>query len=62
MEQTIANAETLLQQKIAALHDPATAGDPARLHAASVELESAQNPWTPYTPAGRARRKTEIEF
>jgi len=42
MEQTIANAETLLQQKLAALHDPATAGDPARLHAASVELESAQ--------------------
>jgi len=27
---------------LAALHDPATAGDPARLHAASVELESAQ--------------------
>jgi len=42
MEQTIANAETLLQQKLAALHDPATTGDPARLHAASLELESAQ--------------------
>ncbi|HWZ96735.1 MAG TPA: ABC-F family ATP-binding cassette domain-containing protein [Candidatus Dormibacteraeota bacterium] len=42
MEQTIANAEKLLHEKLAALHDPAIASDGARLHAASVELEAAQ--------------------
>jgi len=42
MEQTIANAEKLLAEKLAALHDPAIASDATALHAASVELESAQ--------------------
>ncbi len=42
MEETIAKAEELLAAGLAALHDPAIASDPARLHAASVELESAQ--------------------
>ena len=42
MDQTIAKAEELLAAKLAVLQDPATAGDPARLHAASVELEAAQ--------------------
>ena len=42
MEQTIASAEELLAEKLAALQDPAVSGEPAKLHAASVELESAQ--------------------
>jgi len=42
MEMTIAKAEKLLQEKLAVLHDPAISGDAAKLHAASVELESAQ--------------------
>ena len=42
MEQSIAKAEELLAAKLAALHDPAIASDPSRLHAASVELETAQ--------------------
>ncbi len=42
MEQTIANAEKLLHEKLALLHDPAISGDAAKLHAASVELEAAQ--------------------
>jgi len=42
MEESIAKAEELLTAKLAALHDPAIASDAARLHAASVELESAQ--------------------
>ncbi|MBS1841340.1 MAG: ABC transporter ATP-binding protein, partial [Acidobacteria bacterium] len=42
MEETIANAEKLLQEKLAALHDPAISGDAAKLHVASVELETAQ--------------------
>jgi len=43
MEETIAGAEKLLAEKLAVLHDPAIASDSARLQAASVELESAQN-------------------
>jgi ATP-binding cassette subfamily F protein uup len=42
MEETIAKGEELLAARLAALHDPAIASDPTRLHAASVELESAQ--------------------
>jgi len=42
MEQTIANAEKLLAEKLAALHDPTISSDATALHAASVELESAQ--------------------
>jgi ATP-binding cassette subfamily F protein uup len=42
MEKTIANAEKLLHEKLAVLHDPAISGDAVKLHAASVELESAQ--------------------
>jgi len=42
MEATIANAEKVLAEKLTALHDPAIATDAVRLHAASVELESAQ--------------------
>jgi ATP-binding cassette subfamily F protein uup len=42
MEETIATAEKLLVDKLTALHDPAIASDSGRLHAASVELESAQ--------------------
>jgi len=42
MEESIAKAEELLAAKLAALHDPAIASDPSRLHAASVELETAQ--------------------
>lgn len=42
MEQTIASAEELLAEKLAALQDPAISGESAKLHAASVELESAQ--------------------
>ena len=42
MEQSIAKAEELLAAKLAALHEPAIASDPSRLHAASVELETAQ--------------------
>jgi ABC transport system ATP-binding/permease protein len=42
MEQTIASAEKLLAEKLVALHDPAISSDAAKLHAASVELESAQ--------------------
>jgi ABC transport system ATP-binding/permease protein len=42
MEQTIASAEELLAQKLAALQDPAISAEPAKLHAASVELEAAQ--------------------
>jgi ABC transport system ATP-binding/permease protein len=42
MEKTIHDAEAKLQQKLAALHDPEIASDPAKLHAASLELEQAQ--------------------
>jgi len=42
MEESIANAEKLLAEKLIALHDPAISTDPAALHAASVELEAAQ--------------------
>ena len=42
MEATIAYAEKVLAEKLTALHDPAIATDAVRLHAASVELESAQ--------------------
>ena len=42
MDQTIAGAERLLEEKLAALADPAISGDAAKLHAASVELEAAQ--------------------
>jgi len=42
MEQTIANAESALREKLVALHDPAIASDGTRLRAASVELEEAQ--------------------
>jgi len=31
-----------LQERLATLHDPAVSGDAAKLHAASVDLESAQ--------------------
>jgi ABC transport system ATP-binding/permease protein len=42
MEKSIHEAEAKLQEKLAALHDPEVSSDPARLHAASVELEQAQ--------------------
>jgi ATP-binding cassette subfamily F protein uup len=42
MEQRIADAELDLQLKHDALHDPAIMSDGARLHAASLEMESAQ--------------------
>jgi ATP-binding cassette subfamily F protein uup len=42
MEQTIAGAEKLVEEKLAALHDPAISSDATRLHAASVQLEAAQ--------------------
>ena len=42
MEKTIYEAEAKLQEKLAALHDPEIAGDPAKLHAASLALEQAQ--------------------
>ena len=42
IEQVIAAAENVLQEKLAALHDPAIATDGARLHAASIELQEAQ--------------------
>ena len=38
----IHEAEAKLQEKLAALHDPEVAGEAAKLHAASVELEQAQ--------------------
>jgi ABC transport system ATP-binding/permease protein len=41
MEQRIAEAESALQAKHDALHDPAILSDGARLHAASLEMESA---------------------
>lgn len=42
MEQAIAAAEAVLQQRASALHDPAIGSDAAKLHAASLELEQAQ--------------------
>ena len=42
MEQAIANAESVVRERLAALHDPAIASDGTRLHEASVELEEAQ--------------------
>jgi ABC transport system ATP-binding/permease protein len=42
MEQTIHDAESKLQQRLSALHDPEISSDPTKLHAASVELEQAQ--------------------
>ena len=42
MEKTIHEAEANLQTKLAALHEPEIASDPSKLHAASVELERAQ--------------------
>ena len=42
MEKMIHEAEAKLQEKLAALHDPEVAGEAAKLHAASVELEQAQ--------------------
>lgn len=41
MEEAIAKAEELVEKKLATLHNPAVACDAAKLHAASVELESA---------------------
>jgi ATP-binding cassette subfamily F protein uup len=42
MEKMIHEAEAKLQEKLTALHDPEVAGEAAKLHAASVELEQAQ--------------------
>jgi len=42
MEKSIHDAEAKLQERLAALHDPEVSSDPAKLHAASVELEQAQ--------------------
>lgn len=42
MEKMIHEAEAKLQEKLSALHDPEVAGEAAKLHAASVELEQAQ--------------------
>ena len=42
MEQRIADAELDLQVKHDALHDPAIMSDGARLHSASLQMESAQ--------------------
>jgi ATP-binding cassette subfamily F protein uup len=42
MEKTIHEAEAKLQVKLAALHDPEISSDATKLHAASVELETAQ--------------------
>jgi ATP-binding cassette subfamily F protein uup len=42
MEKSIQEAEAKLQEKLAALHEPEIASDPAKLHAASLELEQAQ--------------------
>jgi ATP-binding cassette subfamily F protein uup len=42
MEQRIADAELDLQVKHDALHDPAIMSDGTRLHAASLQMESAQ--------------------
>jgi ATP-binding cassette subfamily F protein uup len=42
MEESIATAEKLLAEKLAALHEPAISSDASALHAASVALESAQ--------------------
>lgn len=42
MEKTIATAEQLLADKLATLHDSTIASDPEKLHAASIELETAQ--------------------
>lgn len=42
MEESIAEAEHVLLEKIAAMEDPAIASDGPRLHAASLELEEAQ--------------------
>ena len=43
MEKTIHEAEAKLQEKLSALHRPEISSDAAKLHAASVELEQAQN-------------------
>jgi ATP-binding cassette subfamily F protein uup len=42
MEKSIHQAEATLEEKNKALHEPDIASDPARLHAASIELEQAQ--------------------
>src|SRR5205085_12355491 len=42
MEKSIHEAEAALQEKLKALHEPEIASDPAKLHAASIELEQAQ--------------------
>jgi len=42
MEKSIHEAEATLQQKLTLLHEPEIASDPAKLHAASLELEQAQ--------------------
>jgi len=42
MEKTIHDAEATLQEKLKSLHDPEIGSDPAKLHAASLELEQAQ--------------------
>jgi ATP-binding cassette subfamily F protein uup len=42
MEQSIAAAERKAKEKLEALHDPTIASDGARLHAASIELQEAQ--------------------
>jgi ATP-binding cassette subfamily F protein uup len=42
MEKSIHEAEAKLQEKLAVLHNPEVSSDPAKLHAASVELEQAQ--------------------
>ena len=42
MEKTIHDAESMLHDKLAALHNPEIASDAAKLHAASLELEQAQ--------------------
>ena len=56
MEQNIAAAEADLQQKAAALHHPEIAADGAKLHAASLELEKAQE-----TVDGLYSRWAELE-
>jgi len=42
MEQRIAEAESALQAKHDALHDPAIMSDGLRLYSASIEVEAAQ--------------------
>ena len=42
IEKTIHDAEATLQQGLKSLRDPEIASDPAKLHAASLELEQAQ--------------------